>query len=84
MESYNIDDDPVNLLKNSKNFFKKPCLLNINTHRIYWHAGAGKDSEDTFDRYKNEKKLLGEPAKELDIKIQKEMKDLWKRQLEKQ
>ena len=68
----------------SKNFFKKPCLLNINTHRIYWHAGAGKDSEDTFDRYEEQKKLLGSEATEIDKKIKKEVDDLWKKQLEKQ
>ena len=84
MESYNIDDDPINLLKHSKNLFRKPCLLNINTHRIYWHAGAGKDSEDTFDRYEEQKKLLGSKASEIDKRIKKEVDDLWKKQLEKQ
>ena len=58
-------------------------MLNIKTHRIYWHAGAGKDSNDTFDRYDFEKKQLGEIAYELDQKIKKEMEDLWKKQLEK-
>ena len=83
MQGYNIDDDPVDLLKYSETFFKKPCLLNINTNRIYWHAGAGKDSEDTFDRYEEEKKRLGEDALVIDKKVQKEIKNLWKKQLEK-
>ena len=51
MEGYSLNDEPLNILKYSKSFFNKPCLLNIKTHRIYWHAGAGKDSNDTFDRY---------------------------------
>ena len=59
-------------------------MLNVKTHRIYWHAGAGKDSENTFDRYKSEKSLLGEDAEKLDIKIKKEIEDLWQKQLEKQ
>ena len=84
MDGYTVDDDPINLLKYSKIFFKKPCLLNVNTNRIYWHAGAGKDSDQTFDRYYYEKKLLGLPADELDKKIKNEMEDLWKKQLEKQ
>ena len=84
MQSYNINDDPINLLKHSKNFFKKPCLLNVNTHRIYWHAGAGKDSEDTFDRYEEQKKLLGSEATEIDKRVKKQVDDLWKKQLEKQ
>ena len=84
MEGYTLDDNPLDLLKYSKNIFKKTCLLNIKTHRIYWHAGAGKDSEDTFDRYDYEKKQLGEPAIQFDKTIKKEMEDLWKKQLEKQ
>jgi len=84
MQSYNIDDDPIDLLKHSENFFKEPCLLNINTHRIYWHAGPGKDSEDTFDRYEEQKKLLGNEAIEIDKKIKIEIENLWKKQLEKQ
>ena len=83
MQGYNIDDDPVDLLKYSEVFFKKPCLLNINTNRIYWHAGSGKDSEDTFDRYEEEKKRLGEDALVIDKKIKEEIKNLWKKQLEK-
>lgn len=84
MESYATDDAPLSLFKKSKNFFKKTCLLNVKTHRIYWHAGAGKDSEDTFDRYDNEKKELGDKAIQIDIKIKKEMEELWAKQLEKQ
>ena len=82
MKGFTVDDDPLNLLKYSKDFFKKPCLLNVKTNRIYWHAGAGKDSEDTFDRYENEKKLLGKLANEIDEKIKKEIENLWKKQLE--
>ena len=83
MQSYNIKDDPMEILKNSEIFFKKPCLLNINTNRIYWHAGSGKDADDTFDRYEKEKNVLGEEAVEIDKKIKKEIDILWKKQLEK-
>ena len=83
MQSYNIKDDPMEILKNSEIFFKKPCLLNINTNRIYWHAGSGKDADDTFDRYEKEKNILGEDAVEIDKKIKKEIDILWKKQLEK-
>jgi TPP-dependent pyruvate/acetoin dehydrogenase alpha subunit len=84
MESYTLDDSPLDILKSSRNFFKKTCLLNIQTHRIYWHAGSGKDSEDTFDRYNYEKKKIGKPAIQFDQKIKREMEDLWEKQLEKQ
>lgn len=84
LRAYSVNDKPLDILKYSKYFFNGPCLLNIFTHRIYWHAGAGKDSETTFDRYKNEKKLLGKSASEFDEKIKKKMKDLWEKHLEKQ
>ena len=68
----------------SKKIFKKPYLLNVKTHRIYWHAGAGKDSDSTFDRYNYEKKKLGKIAIQFDQRIKKEMEDLWIKQLKKQ
>ena len=49
MEAYNIDDDPKSIINTSSNWFEKPVLLNINTTRLYWHAGAGKDG-NPFDR----------------------------------
>ena len=83
MQGYNIKDDPMEILKNSEVFFKKPCLLNINTNRIYWHAGSGKDADDTFDRYEIDKKIIGMEAVEIDKKIKEEVDSLWKKQLEK-
>ena len=84
MEGYNLNDDPVDLLKYSETFFKKPCLLNVNTNRIYWHAGSGKDASDTFDRYEEQKLKIGSEAIEIDRKVKKEVENLWKQQLEKQ
>ena len=84
MEGYNLNDDPVDLLKYSETFFKKPCLLNVNTNRIYWHAGSGKDATDTFDRYEEQKLKIGSEAIEIDRKVKKEVENLWKQQLEKQ
>jgi TPP-dependent pyruvate/acetoin dehydrogenase alpha subunit len=78
MKGFNLDDNPKNIYKYSKYFFKEPCLLNINTNRIYWHSGAGKDSEKTFDRYKFEKKKLGHPADLIDFKTKKLIKNYGK------
>ena len=83
MKGFTTNDDPKNIYKYSKYFFKEPCLLNINTNRIYWHAGAGKDSDKTFDRYKYEKKLLGARADKIDNKAKTLIKNLWQRHLEK-
>ena len=83
MKGFNCDDNPMNIYKYSKFFFKQPCHLNINTNRIYWHAGAGKDSEKTFDRYKSEKKILGSRANLIEDKNKKLIENLWKKHLEK-
>ena len=84
LEGHDIKDDPKEINKYSKLFFKKPTLLNINTNRIYWHAGAGKDSNKTFDRFKNEKKILGVEAIKINEYYKKHIEKLWKLQLEKQ
>lgn len=82
MDGYTINDDPLSIKKISKNFFKKPMLININTNRIYWHAGGGKDSNHTFDRYDYEKKKLGGKAFKIHEDIKKQIKKLWLKQLE--
>ena len=83
MRGFNSDDSPKNIYEYSNYFFKQPCLLNINTNRIYWHSGAGKDSEKTFDRYKLEKKKLGKSAHLIDLNTKKLIKKLWQKHLEK-
>ena len=84
MRAHNIDDNPTSINKYSKFFFKEPMLLNINTHRLFWHSGAGIDSIKIFDRYKGLKKFFGKKAIEFDNKINKEMKKLWVKTLDQQ
>ena len=84
LEGHDIKDDPKEIEKHSNFFFKKPMLLNINTNRIYWHAGGGVDSDKTFDRYKKELKILGVHATKIDEYYKTHIKKLWKLQLEKQ
>ena len=52
MKAFNISDNPIDILRYGKWFFKGPMLLNINTHRLFWHSGAGIDSNKIYDRYK--------------------------------
>tara|TARA_X000000368_G_scaffold393325_1_gene358925 strand:+ start:911 stop:1747 length:837 start_codon:yes stop_codon:yes gene_type:complete len=84
MDGYEIKDDPKEIYKFNKLVFKKPMLLNIKTNRIFWHAGAGKDSERTFDRYKYIKQKLGDQAIDIDNHYKTKMDLLWQKQLEKQ
>ena len=80
MQSFDMMDDPMKISKYlKKSLFKKPTLVNIHTQRIFWHAGAGKDRENVFDRYLQQKKLLGRKADLLDEKIKKRMKLLWEK-----
>ncbi len=84
MRGYDLKDDPVEISKYQKYFFKEPMLLNINTNRLFWHAGAGTDSDKIFDRYSYEKKFLGSQGKKIDKKYEKKINELWQKQLEKQ
>lgn len=84
MEGFNVSDNPLEILKYKSKFFKKPMLLNVNTNRLFWHAGAGKDSDKVFDRFKNMKKILGKEAEKVHLRNTRIINNLWKKQLEKQ
>lgn len=84
INSFNINDDPIEIFNNTKDLFDGPSLFNINTNRLYWHAGAGIDSPDTFDRFKEERKALGSQAEDLSEEIKNYVALKWKQQLEKQ
>ncbi len=53
VQSHNLSDDPEAIFKILPKTFDKPLVLNINTNRLFWHAGAGIDSMDTFDRHRD-------------------------------
>ena len=67
-----------------ENIFEHPILLNINTVRKFWHAGAGIDNEDVFDRYLDEMESLGDEALKVHDQTKKLISELWDKQLEKQ
>ena len=77
MKAFNISDDPKEIFKYQKFFFKEPMLLNINTNRLFWHSGAGIDSDKIFDRYKSLFRFFGNKSIEHDFKINKFMKKKW-------
>ena len=78
--SFDLKDDPKKIYNNiNKHLFKKPLLVNIHTNRIFWHAGAGKDKEKVFDRYLQQKKILGKNAEIIDKKIENKIKLLWQK-----
>ena len=82
LEAHNLSDDPIDIMSHCDTLFHYPTLLNINTHRLYWHAGAGQDWDDQQDRYKIEMDLLGDEAEEIHHKTKKEVELAWLKQLE--
>ena len=82
MEAYSIDDDPMDILYHCDGLIETPRLLNIKTHRLYWHAGAGCDNPDIFDRFKYEMSELGDEAAEINEKTKTLVEETWQRQLE--
>ena len=80
MRSFDMNDDPQKIYKYLyKDLFKMPTLINIHTQRLFWHAGAGKDSDNVFDRHLQQKKFLGSKAELIDMKIKKKIKLLWEK-----
>jgi len=84
LQAWNISDDPLEILQYSDDFFKHPILLNINTHRLFWHSGAGIDNEDEFDRYRAEMEDLGQEAVEIHLETKDKVLKAWQKQLETQ
>jgi len=52
MAAFDLEDDPEQILARIDGALERPMLLNVRTHRLFWHAGAGIDSTDIFDRHK--------------------------------
>jgi TPP-dependent pyruvate/acetoin dehydrogenase alpha subunit len=84
LEGYDIPDDPDGICPLVSRWIatKKPTLLNINTHRLYWHSGAGCDDPDIFDRYKQQMDFIGAKAQDIDISMKLHVEELWQKQLQ--
>jgi len=84
MEGMQTSDDPLEIKKCLENVFEKPMLLNVNTHRKYWHSGAGIDDPNTFDRYEHEMSKLGDIADKIHNETKIKVERAWQKQLDKQ
>tara|TARA_R110000751_G_scaffold304684_1_gene420342 strand:+ start:81 stop:920 length:840 start_codon:yes stop_codon:yes gene_type:complete len=81
MEGLSVSDDPLEIRNALKGAFDGPLLLNIHTHRKFWHAGAGIDDENIFDRYETERELLGDQAASIHRETKQKVSELWDKQL---
>jgi len=84
MRGMQTTDDPESIKKCLENVFDGPMLLNVNTHRKYWHSGAGIDDPNTFDRYEHEMEKLGDVAKQIHEQTKIQVQEAWQKQLDKQ
>jgi len=84
MQGYNVSDDPKHISLCLEKAFKTPMLINVNTHRKFWHSGAGIDDENIFDRYEEQMKLIGAEAEQIHLKTKEMVEKAWQKQLEKQ
>ena len=82
MKAAGIPDDPeimrstiAKLLPNG--LCSEPCLLNITTHRMFWHAGAGIDDE-VFDRHKSIVSAMGQQGQVIDDEEKHRVAMIWK------
>jgi TPP-dependent pyruvate/acetoin dehydrogenase alpha subunit len=82
MKGMNIDDNPMTIRDALDQAFDGPMLLNVNTHRKFWHAGAGIDDESIFDRYESEMSIIGDEAKEIDQQNKQRIERIWQERLE--
>jgi TPP-dependent pyruvate/acetoin dehydrogenase alpha subunit len=74
MTNFNIDDNPQHILNCiSKHDITKPLLMNVNTNRLFWHAGAGIDDPNTFDRHKQYIEMFGDDVVKESNEIVKEV-----------
>ena len=79
LKAFDVKDDPVKIYNALfRDIFKEPILININSNRLFWHAGAGKDNAKFFDRHKQQIKILGKSAQILDNNIRNKIVNLWK------
>lgn len=51
MYSCELTDDPELLYFHTPKLEKWPALINVSTTRLRWHAGAGCDDQNAFDRH---------------------------------
>lgn len=79
VRSHNISDNPEDLFKILPEDFNRPLVLNINTNRLFWHAGAGIDSTETFDRHQDFGKNFDTSwASNVNDQAKKIVKEAWK------
>ena len=80
LNSFDIDDHPLSILNALNSIKQFPALLNIRTHRKYWHAGAGIDDPNIFDRHEKVcKEFPSEVITKIESEYLNEVERVWKK-----
>jgi pyruvate dehydrogenase E1 component alpha subunit len=78
VQAHCIEDDPGKIFAILPTDFKAPLLLNIKTHRKYWHAGAGIDLPEPFDRHQEYKKQFDNSyVDDIENKAVEKVRKIW-------
>ncbi len=89
MQGVDIADDPWLIAHYVETFLKNlPAFINIRTCRHLWHSGTGKDGEPEWNRFELFKAKLKElnleqESNHIEKEAQKEVGELWQKQLPK-
>jgi pyruvate dehydrogenase E1 component alpha subunit len=77
INAHDVSDDPFEMWAaiNSEDV-KSPCLLNVRTTRLFWHAGAGTDNPNLPDRHKQ---FIEKWGNEIVLESEKIVKEAWER-----
>jgi pyruvate dehydrogenase E1 component alpha subunit len=88
MKAFDINDDPQEIIDclspwiSGKTLFSEPILLNIRTNRLFWHAGAGIDSYEIFDRHQDFGKRFEDSYRQrISEATNSKVNEIWKRNL---
>ena len=77
LQSFDVEDNPKEIWNCfSKELIYKPCLFNVRTNRLFWHAGAGIDDPNTFDR---QKQYISKYGRTIVNEAEIEAKKVWKK-----
>lgn len=76
INTVDITDDPIELYQKIPDISCWPVLFDIQTTRLRWHSGPGRDDQNAFDRHKQIAKIVDLSA-EIQEHANKRVKEIW-------
>lgn len=80
LDADDVPDDPNELYETISEVEIWPCLLNVRTHRMRWHAGAGVDDPSIPDRHRTVSKMFEQTYVEaVKQRSEQKVREAWER-----